>query len=321
METEKDNLQPQDKNQEGNDKILSTEEKIQLIENQLHVINTKLHNPEKKHWWKQNIPLFISIIALMASIGFNSYGVFRDQSKDSQSTQRERAIAKAGKIEEINQLILKLTDLQEKNIKLASENPNVDVTGLSVLSNYERLIYVNKILNLIDSLDTKFPPEVYALIGNELRYDGQFVKARRFYFDELANANTATSKVVAYRDLANIFGIPETGFQNIDSSRRFWRNSIIIADSIIGEQKYHYKGYGYQLWAGNEFFFGNPKLAMELIDSAKQSYSKLPGGNTAKEYNIRRLSQMVEFYNSRNVNSRLHCLAGEWKQMGNRKQR
>ncbi len=315
-EQKKNNLESKEEDHEKNEGILSTEEKVDLVQNQLDILNTKLLNLDKKPWWKTNIPLLISLMALMASIGFSYYGVKRDQAKDLQSSTKEKAIAKSIKVEEINQLVLKLTELQEKNIKLVAENPNVDVNSLSVLSNYQRLIYVNKILYLLDSLDGNFPPEVYALIANELKNDGQFVKARNLYFEELANAKTSLSRMVAYRDLASIFGVYETCFQNTDSSRFLWRKSIFISDSITGEQKYNYKGYGYQLWAGNEFYFGNTKFALELIDSAKQTYSKLPNSNTAKDFNLRRLNQMVEFYSGGNIESQLYRLSGEWTTRG-----
>src|SRR5690606_27281225 len=103
----------------------------------------------------------------------------------------------------------------------------------------------------------KFPPDIYALIANELKIDGQYVKALEFYRKELLHAESATSKVVAYRDLGNIYGIQNTPIYSPDSSIHYRRLSVQYSDSIHGEQRLSFKGYSYQLWAADELYAGN----------------------------------------------------------------
>jgi hypothetical protein len=283
----------------------STGDKIDLLENQIHAINIKLNSPEKVAWFKKNASLIISIVALITSMFFNFYGLSKQKTKDEAS-------ARSSKIERVEQLTLKLTELAERSIRLSSEGQNTNVNALSVLLNYQRLIYVNEILEIIDDIDEKFPSDIYALLGNELRNDGQFDRALKYYKLSLARSQTPTAKVVAYRDLGNIFGIPNTPIFSKDSSRFYWNKSLEESEKILGEQKYSYRGYTYQLLANFEFYLGNSDLGSKLVDSAKSEYLKLPENNASKQYNIGLLSQMEESDERKVINKSFAHLSGEW---------
>src|SRR5690606_14628421 len=122
---------------------------------------------EEKDWWKRNTSLIISIVALTASLCFSFYGVTRTKTKDKEEKVKGEKVNKANKIAEIERLTLKLTDLAEKYIKLPGENPNININQVSVLYNYQRLIYVHEIIALMKEVDEPFAPDVYALIRNE----------------------------------------------------------------------------------------------------------------------------------------------------------
>lgn len=291
---------------------VSFEKKINLLENQIHLINSKLHEPDKKTWLAKNASLLLSIVALITSISFTIYGIQKENTKDEEQQKKAFELSKEEKQQRIEELTLKLTELAEKNTKLASENPNVNVNTLSVLINYQRLIYVNEIIELIEENDSGFPPDIYALIGNELKMDGQFKKALGFYHKELSHAKSATSKVVAYRDLGQVYGIRNTPIFEADSSSYYRILSIQYSDSIHGEQRLIYKGYSYQLWAADELYFGNSKLGLALLDSARLYYMNLPDNNNAKNYNLRMLSQMIEFEERKDLFKVFFKLAGEW---------
>lgn len=285
--------------------VLSSAEKIELLENQIHALNIKINAPDRSPWWKKNASLVISILALVTTITVNVYNAQKEKRKEVTSSR-------STKIEKIGQLTLKLTELAEKNFRLSSENPNVNVNGISVLLNYQRLLCINEITSLMEEVDTDFPSDIYALIGTELKNDGQFSKARDYYGKELLAANTPNERVIAYRDLGSLYGVTNTPISNKDSSDHYWKKSIEESDSLDGEQRYHFKGYGYQLWAGNEFYFGNVSRARVLIDSAKMSYLKLPDFNPMKHYSIAMLSQMIEMENQKEVNKTMVGLVGEW---------
>ncbi|WP_203296535.1 hypothetical protein [Luteirhabdus pelagi] len=295
----------------------SVNQKIDILENQIHLINSKLHEPDKKSWFSKNASLLLSVIALIISVGFSIYGIQKEIQKETEEEEKLQNLSKAQKASKIEELTIKLTDLAEKNTKLASENPNVNVNILSVLLNYQRLIYINEIIELEEQIDEDFPPDIYALIANELKVDGQFEKALRFYRKELESAKSANSKVVAYRDLGQIFRIRETPIFNSDSSSFYRKLSIQYSDSIYGDQRAIFKGYSYQLWAADELYFDNSKLGFQLIDSARQEYMKLPDNNNAKNYNLRMLSQMLEYEERKELFKVLFKLTGEWRSAKN----
>ena len=291
---------------------VSVEKKIDLLENQIHLINSKLHEPDKKTWLAKNASLILSIVALVTSISFTIYGIQKENTKDEQQQKKAIELSKEEKQHRIEELTLKLTELAEKNTKLSAENPNVNVNVLSVLLNYQRLIYVNEIIELIEEYDSGFPPDIYALIGNDLKQDGQFKKALQFYRKEFFHAKSATSKVVAFRDLGQIYGIRNTPIFESDSSTYYRKLSVQYCDSIHGEQRLIYKGYSYQLWAADELYSGNPKLGLALVDSARIQYMNLPDNNSAKNYNLRMLSQMIEFEERKDLFKVFFNLTGEW---------
>lgn len=308
MKEESENYD-ENKNEDRNSFL---EEKIDLLENQIHLINSKLHEPEKKSWFSKNASLLISVIALTTSIAFSFYGIQKEKRREKEQNEKAIQLSKTEKAQKIEELTLKLTQLVEKNTKLAAENPNVNVNTLSVLFNYQRLIYINEIMELIDGFDEDFPPDIYALIGNELKIEGQFEKALEFYYRELKSAKSATSKVVAYRDLGQVYGIINTQIFNADSSNYYRKLSVQFSDSIYGEQKFIFKGYSYQLWAADKFYSGNSEFALQLVDSARNQYLNLPENNNAKNYNLRMLGEMLEFENRKDLIKIFVNLSGEW---------
>jgi len=280
-------------------------EKFDLIDNELHSINIRLNEPKKDSWLKKNVTLVISIVALISSIGFTVYNIRKEIVKDS-------ATSKAKKSEQIVQLALKLTDLAEKNAKLAAENPNVDASQLSVLLNYQRMVYISEIMDLMKDAKEGFPPDIYALIGNELKLNGQFEDALTYYKLEMDNAHTAVSKVVANRDLGGIYGILNSSFHNKDSSDYYWAESIRYGNTFSGDQKFIINGYTYKLRAGDEFYQGRTAFALQMIDSAKSQYQQLHENNMAKFSFLKMLDQMVEFNNKTDIKKLFFFLAGEW---------
>ncbi|MES2780698.1 MAG: hypothetical protein V4651_12460 [Bacteroidota bacterium] len=311
MKEESENIE-QNKDEFKPDRNSFLDEKIDLLENQIHHINTKLHAPDKKSWLSKNFSLILSIVALTTSIAFSIYGIRKEKLKEKAQTEKANELSKSEKIHKIQELTLNLTQLVEKNTKLAAENPNVDVNLLSVMHNYQRLIYINEIMELIEGFTVEFPPDIYALIGINLRNDGQFEKALEFFQRELQSARSTTSRVVAYRDLGQVFGIRNSPVFNADSANYYRRLSILSSDQIYGEQRFLFKGYSYQLWALDEFYLGNPLFAMRLIDSARAQYLNLSENNTAKNHNLRMLGQILSFENRKDLNKVFVNLAGEW---------
>ena len=76
------------------------------------------------------------------------------------------------------------------------------------------------------------------MIGTELKNDGQFEKALKFYRKELFSAKSATSKVVAYRDLGQVYGIKDTRIFNPDSSAFYRKLSLFFIKFTIYAFKY-----------------------------------------------------------------------------------
>lgn len=284
----------------------ATENKIDLLEDQLHSINIKLNTPQKKTWLSRNTSLLISILALLISFGFSVHSIIKEKEKDEIAT-------KSQKVKKIEDLTIKLTDIAEKNFKLAGENPNINLNALAVLFNYQKLIYINEIIELMDGVNASFPPDAYALIGNELKFDGQYKKALEYYLLEKKHSKTAASKVVAYRDLGQIYGIPETPVSNIDSSNYYRKLSITESDNLFGEQKHTIKGYSFQLWAADEFYKGNVQFANQLVDSSRTEYLKLPDNNTSIQNNLRMLTQMTKIENQKDITKIFFGMAGEWR--------
>lgn len=290
----------------------SLEKKIHLLENQIHLINSKLHEPEKRTWLSKNASLLLSIVAFITSITFSIYSIQKENTRDNAQQKEALELSKAGRQKRVEELTLKLTELAEKSTKLAAENPNVNVNTLSVLINYQRLIYISEIIEIIDKFDDGFPPDIYGLIGTDLKTDGQFRKAIEFYHKELLHARSGTAKVVAFRDLGQVYGIQNNPEFNSDSSTYYRKLSVQYSDSIYGEQRLHYKGYSYQLWAADELYLGNSKLGKALVDSARIQYMNLPDNNNSKNYNIRTLGQMIEHEERKDLLKVFFKLAGEW---------
>lgn len=290
---------------EGIERQNATDRKIDLLDDHLHAINIKLNTSQRKSWLSRNSSLLISILALSISVGFSVYGIGKENEKDEQAT-------KSQKVKKIEELTIKLTDIAEKNIKLTAENPNINLNNLSVLFNYRKLIYIKEITKLIGEVKYDFPPDMYAIIGNELKFDGQYEKAKDFYLLEKKNSTTSASKVVAYRDLGHIYGIPNTPVSDIDSSNYYRKLSITESDHLFGEQKYIIKGYSFQLWAADEFYKGNVHFANQLVDSSRTEYLKLPDNNMSLQNNLRMLTYMTNFENQKDITKTFFGLAGEW---------
>ena len=282
------------------------EEKIDLIENQIHSINIKLNTPKKEKWWKKNSSLIISIVALITSIGFTVHNLIKENTAEKEKSVSER-------IKKIENLTIKLTELSEKNLKLASENPNTDLNNLASLINYQRSIYINEIIESMNDFNEDFPPGIYDIVGNELRNEGHYNDALKYYKQGFSRSKTSNEKVIAYRNLGNIYGIQNTPIYKPDSSHYYWKKSISESNKILGEQKFTYKGYSYHLWAGNEFYKGNNEFAKKLIDSAIIEYSKLPENNQNKHFYIGQLIQMIEFDKRKDLNKISFNLTGDWK--------
>ncbi len=297
-------------NSSVNTKPNELDKKIDLIENQIHSLNIKLNTPKKEKWWKKNSSLIISIIALVTSIGFTIHNLRKEDNANKEKTINDRT-------KKIESLTLELTELSEKQVKLASENPNVDLNNLNSLVNYRRAIYIKEIVKLMDDFNENFPPGIYDIVGNELRNEGNYKEALKLYRKGYSQSISPNEKVIAYRNLGRLYGIQNTPIFQPDSSNFYWKRSVKESEKISGEQKFINKGQSYQLWAGDEFYKGNSEFARKLIDSARFQYSLLPENNQNKHYAIGQLIQMIEFDKRKDLNKMFFGLNGEWETVGN----
>lgn len=298
-------------NSKEKNQSISLNEKLEIIDNQIHSLNYKVNNPKKETWFKKNASLVISIIALTTSIVFTLYGNYKESVQNESSSESKR-------LQKIQDFALKLTSIAEKNAKLNSMGYFTNNQNMSVLLNTQRLFYMNQIIDLIqEERDSALASDIYSLIGSELKMDGRYEDALKYFKLELKNTNSSASKVVANRNLGNLYGIKDTKIFKRDSSNFYWKQSISIAEQLPGELKHHYKGYSFQLWAGNELYSNNIESGLKLIDSARNEYLKLPDNNSIKQLNINMLSQMIENESMKEFKSVFFNLKGEWTTLSN----
>ena len=296
----------------------SADHKIAQLEKEVQSLRSNLQEPGKESFIKSNSSLFISIIAITTSVAFSLYGIFKENRIEDEQQIKAIQITKEERIKKIEELTISLSELYERYAKLSSE-PNIDENTINSYLTYNKLIYINKIIALIDGFNDDLPPALFSLIGYELKQQEQNKKALDFFYLELKNSKTAIAKINAYRDLALAYGVNNSENYNPDSSYHYRILSIQFSDRIYGEQKFSYKGYSYYQWASNEFYNGNTTLAKSLADSAKNQYALMQDNNNQKNYYLKLLSRLLESENRKYLNKVFVNLSGEWNTPGTSK--
>jgi len=269
--------------------------KIESIENDLVQLKGDIEKGKAKKWFS-NPSILISTVALMASLFFSIISL-----KTQYEEKREASFNE--KVSNIEENIEKLIE-EEKYFAsfLTNENLN-DNTKY-----YNEILWNAKSNLLLDKISKDYNEQTAILIdpnlllqfGRNLQMTGRNELAKDVFHKALDSSKDYTTKLVAYRFLAQIYAIP-SDFQDSVKSRDFRRQDIQTAkNKLHGEFAWQSISRSFELWAIDEFtLLKNYKYGNMLIDSALYYNSLFSDLNNQKQINQERLASMLIFNSNR----------------------